>query len=80
MHTTLFYSKILVMELSLPRCRDMYPNSSKFAVEAYQDATSVRYGYLLVDLKSDQDERCRLRTNIFPGETQYAYVKKQKVV
>ena len=49
--------------------RQMYPNSSKFAVEAYQDATSVPYGYLLVDLKSDQDERCRLRTNIFPGET-----------
>ena len=56
--------------------RQMYPNSSKFAIEAYRDATSVPFGYLLVDLKPDQDERCRLRTNIFPGERQYAYVKR----
>jgi len=56
--------------------RQMYPNSSKFALEAYTDATSVPYGYLVVDLKPDQDERCRLRTNVFPGERQYAYVKK----
>jgi len=54
----------------------MYQNSSKFAVEAYEVAASVPYDYLLVDLKSDQEERCRLRTNIFPSETQYAYVKK----
>jgi len=54
----------------------MYSNSSKFAVEAYEVAASVPYGYLLVDLKSDQDERCRLRTSISPSETQYAYVKK----
>lgn len=48
--------------------RQMYPNTWKFAVEAYVDATSVPYGYLVVDLKPGQDERCRLRTTIFPGE------------
>jgi len=47
--------------------RQMYPNSSKFAIEAYKDATSIPRGHLLVDLKPDQDERCRLRTNIFWG-------------
>jgi len=52
-----------------------YPNSSKFAIEAYKNAIGVPYGYLLVDLKSDQDERCRLRTNNFPDETEYAYVR-----
>ena len=56
--------------------RQMYPHSSKFAIEAYADATSVPYGYLLVDLKPNQEARFRLRTNIFPGETQYVYVKK----
>ena len=56
--------------------RQMYPNASKFAIEAYKDATSAPYGYLLIDLKPDQDERCRLRTNVFPGETQFAYVRK----
>jgi len=33
--------------------RQMYPNSSKFAVEAYVDATTVLYGYLLIDLTPD---------------------------
>jgi len=56
--------------------RQMYPNTWKFALESYQDATSASYGYLLIDLKPEQDERCRLRTNIFPGEQQYVYVKK----
>jgi len=56
--------------------RQMYPNLSKFAIEAYADATRVPYGYILIDIKPDQDEQCRLRTNIFPGEMQYVYEKK----
>jgi len=55
----------------------MYLTCWKFAVEGYEDATSVPYGYLLVDLKPDQDERYRLRTNVFPGEMQPVYVRKQ---
>jgi len=56
--------------------RQMYPTCWKFAVEGYEDATSTPYGYLLVDLKPDQDERYRLRTNFFPGEMQHVYVRK----
>ena len=56
--------------------RQLYPSSWKFAIEAYKDATSAPYGYLLIDLKPEQDERCRLRTNVFPGETQFVYVRK----
>jgi len=56
--------------------RQMYPNASKFAIEAYRDATERPFGYLFVDLKPDQDERCRLRTNIFPDEMQHVYVRK----
>lgn len=56
--------------------RQMYPNGSQFAVEAYKDATGAPYGYLLVDLKPDTDERFRLRTNVFPGELTNVYLKK----
>ena len=42
--------------------RQMYPNAWRFALQSYRDATSVSYGYLLIDLKPEQDERCRLRT------------------
>src|SRR5712691_6856744 len=57
--------------------RQMYPAAgSRFAIEAYKDATSVPFGYLLVDLKPDTDEQYRLRSNIFPDETTSVYIKK----
>ena len=57
--------------------RQIYPNDSRIAIEAYADDTSVPYGYFLVDLKPEQDDRYRLRTNVFPGETQYVYMRRK---
>ena len=56
--------------------RQMYPNGSKFAIEAFRDATEKAFGYLLVDLKPDTEENHRLRTDIFPGELTHVYVRK----
>jgi len=56
--------------------RQMYPTKSAFAVEAYKDATREPYSYLFVDLRPEQHEDLRLRTNIFPDETGYVYVPK----
>jgi len=58
--------------------RQMYPHKSAFAIEAYKEATREPYGYLFVDLRPEQDEDLRLRTNIFPGEGQYVYVPKEQ--
>ena len=55
--------------------RQMYPGRVKFVQEAFKDATSVPYGYLLVDLKQDTPEDMRLRTAIFPDDgVQYVYL------
>ena len=57
--------------------RQMYPRKSNFVVEAFRDATREPYGYLMIDLKPETDDRYRFRTNIFPDdERQYAYVSK----
>ena len=57
--------------------RQMYPGRGKFVQEAFKDATSVPYGYLLVDLKQDTPEDMRLRTAIFPDDNvQYVYLPK----
>ena len=56
--------------------RQMYPSGSKFAIEAFKDATDAPFGYLLIDMKPDTDEKHRLRTNIFPGELTCVYIKK----
>jgi len=49
---------------------------SKFLAEAFKDATSNPFGYLLFDLKPDTGERYRIRTNIFLRETQFVYLVK----
>ena len=57
--------------------RQMYPGRVKFVQEAFKDATSVPYGYLLVDLKQDTPEDMRLRTAIFQDDgVQYVYLPK----
>ena len=51
--------------------RQMYPGRVKFVQEAFKDATSVPYGYLLVDLKQDTPD------DIFPDDgVQYVYLPK----
>jgi len=56
--------------------RQAFPHNSQFAVEAYKMATSEPYSYLLLDLRNEQDELLRLRSNIFPGERHTVYVPK----
>ena len=56
--------------------KQMYPGHTGFIQESFQDATRNPYGYLLIDLKPRAPEVLRLRTNIFPGETSFVYVRK----
>ena len=56
--------------------KQLYPHNSRFAHKEYVNATKRPYGYILLDLRSDQDDDLRLRTNIFPGERQIVYVPK----
>ena len=57
--------------------RQMYPRRTKFALDAFKDATTVPYGYLLIDLKQDTPEDMRLRACIFPdNDVQYVYLPK----
>ena len=54
----------------------MFPGHVKYMQEAFEDATKRPYGYLFCDLKPETPSDFRLRSNIFPGETQCAYVRK----
>jgi hypothetical protein len=46
---------------------------SKNFMDAYNDATKKAYSYLLIDLHPLTDPQLRLRTAIFPDETQIVY-------
>ena len=57
--------------------KQMYPGRVKFVQEAFADATSTPYGYLMVDLKQDTPEDLRLRTSLLPDDVvQYVYMPK----
>lgn len=47
--------------------RQICPENPRYVQEAYADATSRPFGYLLFDLKQDTPDNCRLRTDIFPS-------------
>ena len=52
----------------------MFSDNNKALVEAYEDATSCKYGYLVIDSTANGDDAYRLRNNIFPGEDPLVYV------
>lgn len=45
--------------------RQLFPNNTKYFLEAYNDATKEPFSYLLVDLTQSTPEDLRLRTDIF---------------
>ena len=51
----------------------MYPENARLLTEAYRDATSKPYGYLLVNLRPDACDALRLQSDVF-AEQPTAYV------
>ena len=60
--------------------RQIYPADWRFLVEAYEEATSKPHGYLVLDLKPDTPDMLRIRTAIFPDESQIVYINKNTSV
>lgn len=55
--------------------KQLFPGFAQAFVEAYEDATSKPFGYLLIDCDPQSPREVKLRTNIFPGETCIVYAK-----
>jgi hypothetical protein len=53
----------------------MFPKHTGYLLDAFYDATSRPYGYLVIDCHQLTPENMRLRTNILPEEKQIVYVK-----
>ena len=56
--------------------QQMYPRNMKYFMDAYNHATNKPHGYLLIDMKQSTPNNLRLRSLIFPGEWQDAFVPK----
>jgi hypothetical protein len=46
----------------------IYPNKTKFLIEAFNDATKNQFGYIKVDMKQDTPDNLRIQTRITPEE------------
>lgn len=46
--------------------RQIYPGQSKFFIEAYEDATAQKYGYILIDVSPNSEKTTQLQTNVIP--------------
>lgn len=53
--------------------RQAFLGKSAFLMDAYKDATSKPYGYLVLDLSPGAEEDYRVRTNVFMGEDTIVY-------
>jgi len=56
--------------------KQVFPHNTRYAVDAYKLATEKLFSYLLLDLRNEQDELLRLRSNVFPDEKHAVYVPK----
>ena len=46
----------------------MDPSETAWFIKEYEEAVRRPFGYLFVDLRPTTPDRCRLRTNVLPGE------------
>lgn len=48
--------------------RQVSPENVKFMEDSYKDATKEPHGYLMIDLKQNTSDMCRLKTKIYPSD------------
>ncbi len=56
--------------------REMYPENSKFLIEAFNDATKSAHGYIFIDNKQETNDKIRVQSNII-DEIRSVYVNKK---
>jgi len=54
----------------------LYPKNPKAFIEAYEDATRLPYGYLVVDCSPGTSKEVSWRSNIFPDQYTIVYAPK----
>ena len=60
--------------------RQVSPYNNNLVLEAFLDATIKPHSYLMFDFIQSTQETHRMRTNIFPGEKDFIYVKKDVAI
>ena len=60
--------------------RQINPENPKTIIEAYKDATTDPYSYLVFDFNQNTPDNLRLRSRIFPDEDNFVYISKNEKI
>jgi hypothetical protein len=74
-HYMVLFQNLTDVSLIMVLAHQMYPRRTEFVLEAFARATARPLGYMVIDMKQNTSDILRLRTFIFPGEEQKAYVE-----
>ena len=74
-HYMVLFKNLTDVSQIMALAHQMYPRRTQFFLEAFARATARPHGYMVIDMKQNTPDILRLRTFIFPGEEQKAYVE-----
>ena len=72
-HYMVFFKNPRDVSRIMALAHQMYPQRTKYFLEAYTAATAQPHGYLVIDMKQETLDILRLGSHIFPGEKEKAY-------
>ena len=76
-HYMVLFQNLTDVSQIMALAHQMYPRRTQFFLEAFARAAARPHGYM-IDMKQNTPDILRLRTFIFPGEEQKAYVESKK--
>jgi hypothetical protein len=74
-HYMVLFQNLTDVSQIMALAHQMYPRRTEFFLEGFARATARPHGYMVIDMKQNTPDILRLRTFIFPGEEQKAYVE-----
>jgi hypothetical protein len=74
-HYMVLFKNLTDVSQIMALAHQMYPRRTQFFLEVFARATARPHGYMVIDMKQNTTDILRLRTLIFPGEEQKAYVE-----
>ena len=74
-HCMALFKNLTDVSQTMALAHHIYPRRPQFFLEALSRATARPHGYMVIDIKQNTPDILRLRTFIFPGEEQKAYVE-----
>jgi hypothetical protein len=74
-HYMVLFKNLTDVSQIMVQAHQMYHRRTQFFLETFSRATARPHGYMVIDMKQNTQDILRLRTFIFPGEEQKAYVE-----